>query len=350
MAAIDAILGLVGSGMGIFSNIMNNQTLQDLNTQSEIHEKEMLGLQYGTNEEAAQNADIRTRALYNDLQSPEAKREQLEKAGMSVGLMYGQGGMGGTLPNGAQAQAATPQNYGRFAPNPIVGAQEAQIIANATKTAAETDLLKQEKKNKQVEEKNAWKDLDIKDKQMIIMDNQVEEIQQGIKESQQRIDNMLEEKINLLETRKDIQASAELKKAQADYNNSLKKLTDIKIEWEPKQQEAQLKNIKALTAQYNAATKKLIAEAKLTEEQTNLLKKQSNDLVKKLSNEILLQEYELNEIKPAIVNEMKEKTYQMQNQNYGEEQRRHYYDWVNRNIGQGCGDFLRIVHEDLLPF
>ena len=39
MAAIDAILGLVGSGMGIFSNIMNNQTLQYLNTQSEIHEK-----------------------------------------------------------------------------------------------------------------------------------------------------------------------------------------------------------------------------------------------------------------------------------------------------------------------
>ena len=51
---------------------------------------------FGYNERAAKNSDARTRALFTDLYSPEAKVKQLKDAGLSVGMMYGQGGAGGT--------------------------------------------------------------------------------------------------------------------------------------------------------------------------------------------------------------------------------------------------------------
>ena len=39
---------------------------------------------FGFNERAAKNADARTRALFTDLYSPEAKVKQLKEAGLSV--------------------------------------------------------------------------------------------------------------------------------------------------------------------------------------------------------------------------------------------------------------------------
>lgn len=60
---------------------------------------------YKLNEQAANNADARHRALYNDLYSPQAKIKQLQDAGLSVGLMYGGQGAGGQT-------APTPQGAG----------------------------------------------------------------------------------------------------------------------------------------------------------------------------------------------------------------------------------------------
>ena len=65
---------------------------------------------FGFNERAAKNADARTRALFTDLYSPEAKVKQLKKAGLSVGMMYGQGGASGTSSTqGAQGAGAGNQ-------------------------------------------------------------------------------------------------------------------------------------------------------------------------------------------------------------------------------------------------
>ena len=51
---------------------------------------------FGYNERAAKNSDKRTRALFTDIYNPEAKVQQLKDAGLSVGMMYGQGGVSGT--------------------------------------------------------------------------------------------------------------------------------------------------------------------------------------------------------------------------------------------------------------
>ena len=65
---------------------------------------------FGFNERAAKNADARTRALFTDLYSPEAKIQQLKDAGLSVGMRYGQGGVSGTSSTqGAQGAGAGNQ-------------------------------------------------------------------------------------------------------------------------------------------------------------------------------------------------------------------------------------------------
>lgn len=64
---------------------------------------------YELNEKAAQNADQRTRQLFHDLYSPQAQVGQLQDAGLSTGLMYAKGGVGGSGQAGAQAAPAQSQ-------------------------------------------------------------------------------------------------------------------------------------------------------------------------------------------------------------------------------------------------
>ncbi len=66
-------------------------------------------ISYKLNEKAAQNADKRTRQLFSDLYSPQAQVGQLQDAGLSAGLMYAKGGVGGSGQAGAQAAPATNQ-------------------------------------------------------------------------------------------------------------------------------------------------------------------------------------------------------------------------------------------------
>lgn len=344
-----ALLGLLGTGGGIASTAINNAAIEQINRENAQNERQMTYLQHGLNEVSAENAMQRTIQLYNMFESPEAQKKLLEKAGLSVGLMYGQGGSGGNLTSGAQAQAATPPNYGRFTPNPIMDAHTASILAETAKKAAETENIKEDTKKKEAEAASTWKDLDVKSKQMIVMENQIDEIKQNIIESQQKVDNMLEEKLNIIQKRGNLKATEELTKAQKDYQEALTSLTNIQIEWEPQKQKAQLDNIKALTSQYRAAAKKMMAEADLTTEQKNLLTRQADDLCKKVAMEALMAEYEQKNIQPEEFKKLKEEINAIQLNSWGENQRKHFYEQFNRS-GEGSGDFLRILFEDLLPF
>lgn len=92
---------------------------------------------YRYNELAAENADARTRALYNDFYSPEALMRQYKAAGLSPSMMFGgtpgQGGTSGAMGAGAHG----PQTM--FSPSSLVdAAQAAALFAQAEKTKEET--------------------------------------------------------------------------------------------------------------------------------------------------------------------------------------------------------------------
>lgn len=91
---------------------------------------------------SANNADARTRALYNDLYSPAAQIRQLKEAGLSPSI-YASGGLAGKSgTSGAQGTGAhgiDPNVYGVSA---LEAAQIQNIKAQTEKTKAETETEK----------------------------------------------------------------------------------------------------------------------------------------------------------------------------------------------------------------
>lgn len=130
--------------LGIGTTAMNNAW-------ADARAREDRAQNYMYNEMAAQNADKRTRALYEDYYSPEALMRQYIEAGLSPSLMFGgtpgQGGMAGSKGNGPSG----PQTP--FMPlSAIEIAQIGLIRAETEKTNAETANVKQDTINKQAQE------------------------------------------------------------------------------------------------------------------------------------------------------------------------------------------------------
>lgn len=133
---------MIGAGGSILQNKIQNQ-------QSKENIEHAAAVNYGYGEMSADSADARTRALYSDLYSPEAKVKQLKEAGLSVGLMYGQGGAGGTSSTaGAQGQGAGGQQ-GKQPIGILQGAELGLMAAQAKKLEAEADNLNQDTKVKE---------------------------------------------------------------------------------------------------------------------------------------------------------------------------------------------------------
>lgn len=92
---------------------------------------------YQYNEKAAENADQRTRALYNDLYSPQAQLQQIEKAGLSPSI-YASGGLAGKNGSaGAQGSGVNGISPNVFGISPLDVAQISLAQAQAHKAEAE---------------------------------------------------------------------------------------------------------------------------------------------------------------------------------------------------------------------
>lgn len=86
------------------------------------------------NEEAAQNSDMRTRALYNDIYSPLAQIQQLKDAGLSPSVYYNGGAAGMSGQAGAQGAGASGIN-------PTIFGLGELDLAGLAKIGAETRLI-----------------------------------------------------------------------------------------------------------------------------------------------------------------------------------------------------------------
>lgn len=117
-------------GLGILSGIINGASTGISRRHS-----------YQLNERVADNADLRTRALYHDLYGIAAQKEQMEQAGLSTGLMYAKGNVGGSGQAGAQAAPANAQFVQAFdlANLKMMEAQIEKTKAETRNTDANTD-------------------------------------------------------------------------------------------------------------------------------------------------------------------------------------------------------------------
>ena len=129
-------LGTVAQGVGAGVNTIINEQMA------------LSNYKYG--EKAADASDRRTRDLYTDLYSPAAKVKQLKEAGLSAGLMYGNGGASGT----SSTSGAMGTGSGNPQPARVDMGQALQLglmKAQADNLNADTKLKEQDEKKKQQE-------------------------------------------------------------------------------------------------------------------------------------------------------------------------------------------------------
>lgn len=144
---------IFGTMLGIGANMAVGGFNNWLSGQRTDYDREQ-SYRYG--EMFAENADRRTRALYNDFYSPQALMQQYKEAGLSPSMMFGgtpgQGGTPGAQGGGMQMQ--TP-----YMPiSMLEGAQIANINAQTEKTKAETKNIEKDTDIKRLEEQyNAWR-------------------------------------------------------------------------------------------------------------------------------------------------------------------------------------------------
>lgn len=124
------------AAQGVNAAINYGMNLDLMHSQHQMN-KENMKWQHEYNEKSADKADERQRKQYFDLYSPEAKKQQLEEAGLSLGLMYGQqGGVGG----GGAATGAQGGSTGL--PGTSVPYGDYLDITQATLAAAQAEALK----------------------------------------------------------------------------------------------------------------------------------------------------------------------------------------------------------------
>lgn len=138
------ISGVIAAVSAKKTNEQNKQTYLDVQQQS-----------HKLNEQSADAADTRTRALYSDLESPEAKIGQLKSAGLSPGLMYGGGGSIGTgqVSPGAQAAPAMGASLVQGMDiSGILGGLASAIGASTNARKAPSEIKVNEAQAKQIQE------------------------------------------------------------------------------------------------------------------------------------------------------------------------------------------------------
>lgn len=152
---LGAIIGGAGQIIGAATGFKNLLGLSGGNWEDQMeqqfqNEKEMMGLQNQYNQAMAQANHERNKQMW-DYTNFENQRAHLENAGLSVGLMYGQGGAGGASTAGGQGNG--PGNPGTNAvgmglqakalelQNKQIESQIALNMATAEKTASEAKKI-----------------------------------------------------------------------------------------------------------------------------------------------------------------------------------------------------------------
>lgn len=335
-----AILALIGT---IIATIIANTQNQSLNQQQYEQQKELMGIQNRMNEDAARKADQRTRALYTDLQSPESMVKQYKDAGLSIGMMYGQGGAGGQLQQGAQSTGVNIPGKNILGMQSMFSAGDAVQTAQIAKTQAEI---------KNIEADTAAKEADLPLKQQMLnnLKQEVEESKQRIATLNEEANKYMEEQINLAEDTKNKEKARDLIIAQTNWQNAQTALANIDIQSRADINKWTINQLKAQCRNLNAAAAKMELDTKMQQELKEDYYKQFRAQVEMT----LKEEGKWDEKYKEVMDNLHAQSdmYKAQGQQAGAQARQmqnknDYYTQLNHWV-DGLGDFMRVLNEDLL--
>ena len=99
-------LGLLSAGLSLAGAAIGGISQKKTEKRQYAHEKEMMGLQFSYNEKMAQNNQQRAKDMW-DYTNLENQVKHAKNAGLSVGLLYGQGGAQGASTSGGSGSGVS---------------------------------------------------------------------------------------------------------------------------------------------------------------------------------------------------------------------------------------------------
>jgi hypothetical protein len=159
---IGTAVGAIGGGLlGLFSGSKDKS--KETMEQQFQNEKEMMGLQHGYNEQMAQANQERAKDIWN-YTNYENQVKHMKQAGLSVGLMYGNGGGMNASTSGGQGSGVTNAGTNAVAMGIQQRATDAQIKQLESQTrvndALATKTMAEAKKTATVDTEKGWKEID----------------------------------------------------------------------------------------------------------------------------------------------------------------------------------------------
>lgn len=176
-----AVGGIIGGGLGLLGGLFgkgsSSKDQERLMEKAWEYEKEGMGMQYQYGQAAADAAQRRNMEMWNQTNF-EAQRQHMEKAGLSVGLMYGGGGQGAVSQGGQATQPSGPTS------NPVSMALQYQQIEQQNEAIKSQTMLNQAEAAKALAEAKKTGGVDTKKAEYEI---KWQEIENKIQKSREQI-------------------------------------------------------------------------------------------------------------------------------------------------------------------
>lgn len=317
------ILGLVSLiGTAITAAVNATSVNRTNRTNMDINQRQM-----DHADKAAEDADRRTRALYNDIESPQAQKRALLDAGLSPGLIYGQSGVGGSVQSGAQAQSPAMLGAIPFQMSNIMDVSQSAEMAKANAEIANI--------NTDTESKKA--DLPIKEQMKANIQQEILNKKQEISESQMRVQKLFAETQNEYKRSNNIEKEKELMEAQKAYNEALTALTNINVKDQHSINAAQIQNLKAKSQEAIALAKKAGIEAAT-------LEKTMQSTIDKAYAEAQMTIFDWTFLRPSEFEKIQQQVTQLRNTNDKEKALSEIYgSWKGHARAQEIKDWFKVI-------
>lgn len=246
-----SIFGLIASIftgiLGLINGSETNRTNQQIAAQTNRANMAINQSQLAHADKAAEEADTRTRALFDDLYSPAAKMAQYKAAGLNPALMYASQGAMGTTTQGSQASTPAAIGMQSIPMQRLLGLDNASTFQDIGLKMAETNL-------KKAQTQNEIADLPIKEQM-------VAQIKKNIEESQSKIDLNYQKIEESIANIGNINAQKELNEQMKKLKEAETAITNVDLITRGEINQATLNQLKEKTKLFQAQAQEAIAAA-----------------------------------------------------------------------------------------
>lgn len=311
-------LGLLGGLFKRNNNGFKNQ--QKLMQQAWEYEKEGMGLQYNYGQQAADAEYKRNLQMWKDTNFG-AQRDEMEKAGLSVGLMYGNGGGSAASTAGGSATQPSAPNT-----NPVEVALQQQAMGLQLKQIEAQNKLANAETAKTLAEANKIAGVDTEGAKL---DNEWKKIENRIQISRENI-----------EASNVTAAEANAQKAVAEWNSAV---IQAEIDAETKAEKTQI-IIEQLTNMRKEGAL-MVANKELSEKQKEKVEKEINYMFYELYTKRMSAEA-TKELAKATYEKVKNE-YELGKEHLSLEEEKNLREWIYGGIHEGA-EIIKII-TDFLP-